>query len=65
MVLGEGNVGAPEDCHRQRKKVGQFFSVSAEQPVIKNNRIEKGLLKRLQFSEILLREMITMFSVEV
>lgn len=38
--------------------------MSAEQPVIKNNRIEKGLLKRLQFSEILLREMITTFSVE-
>lgn len=40
-------------------------STSAEQPVIKDNRIEKGLLKRLQFSEILLREMIAMFNVEV
>lgn len=40
-------------------------SMSAEQPVIKDNRIEKGLLKRLQFSEILLREMIAMFNVEV
>lgn len=46
-------------------KVGQVFSMSAEQPVIKDSRIEKGLLKRLQFSEILLREMITMFSVQV
>lgn len=39
--------------------------MSAEQPVMKDNRIKKGLLKRLQFSDILLREMITMFSVEV
>lgn len=35
VVLGEGKVGAPEDCHRQRKKVGQFF------PCLQNSLLSK------------------------
>lgn len=38
------------------RKGWAIFSMSAEQPAIKDNRIGKGLLKRLQFSKIFLRE---------
>lgn len=41
------------------------FSMSAEQPAIKDNRIGKGLLERLQRSKILLREMIIMYNVKM
>jgi len=65
VVLGEGDITAPEDCHRQRREVGQFLSTSAVQPFINDNSREKELLKRLQFSTILLRETIAVFNVEI
>lgn len=64
-MLGDGDMRAPKEFATGRgKRLGGFFQPAA-QPVINDNRREQGLLRWLQLSEILRRETVATFSVEI